>query len=54
MNRFLSLAVLVGALWAIDAYAFRGRYSNAVWEEVNQEAHMFNNSVQYFLRKISP
>ena len=26
MSRLLSLAVLVVALWAIDLYAFRGRY----------------------------
>jgi hypothetical protein len=46
MNRLLSLAALVFALWAIDAYAFHGRYLAAAGEEVNYYAKTFNNTVQ--------
>lgn len=54
MHRLLFLVVLIGALWAIDTYALHGRYSHAVWEEVNYQAEIFDDEVQGFVRKISP
>jgi hypothetical protein len=46
MSRLLSLAVLVVALWAIDLYAFHGRYSAATREELNYYAKTLNDGVQ--------
>jgi hypothetical protein len=54
MRRLLSLAVLVGALWAIDSYAFRGRYQAAALEEINYYARTLNNGVQGFVSRIQP
>ena len=54
MGRLLSLAVLVGALWAIDLYAFHGRYQAAALEEVDYYAQTFNNGVQRFVSRIRP
>jgi hypothetical protein len=31
----LALAIVVGALWALDLYAFDGRHSQAAWQEAN-------------------
>ena len=52
MQRFLFLAVVIGALWALDTYAFQGRYSRALWEEANHQVQMFNNGVQSFVNKV--
>jgi hypothetical protein len=54
MNRVLFVVVLIGALWGIDTYALHGRYSNAVWEETNYQARIFNDGVRSFVRKIGP
>jgi hypothetical protein len=54
MRRLLSLAVLVGILWAIDSYAFRGRYQAAALEEVNYYAQTLNDGVQRFVSRIRP
>ena len=50
----LSLAVLVVALWAIDSYAFHGRYRAAALEDINYYAQTFNNGVQSFVNRIRP
>ena len=39
----------VVALWAIDAYAFNGRYSQIVWQEINYQGHQFRNNVDRML-----
>jgi len=54
MSRLLSLAVLVAALWAIDSYAFHGRYQAAALEEVNYYAQTLNDGVQKFVSRIRP
>ena len=54
MNRLLFLAALVGVLWVYDAYAFHGRYSNALWEQAYYQAQRFNDGVWGYVRKISP
>ena len=54
MGRLLSLAVLVGALWAIDSYAFHGRYQAAALEEVDYYAQTLNDEVQRFVSRIRP
>jgi len=54
MRRLLSLAVLVFALWAIDAYAFNGRYWAAAGEEVNYYAKILNDTVQGLTNRLRP
>jgi hypothetical protein len=54
MSRLLSLAVLIVALWAIDSYAFHGRYRAAALEDINYYAQTFNNGVQSFVSRIRP
>jgi hypothetical protein len=54
MSRLLSLAIIVFALWAIDSYAFHGRYWAAAGEELNYYAKTLNDGVQNFTRRIRP
>jgi hypothetical protein len=54
MRRLLSLAVLIVVLWAIDSYAFHGRYRAAALEDINYYAQTFNNGVQSFVSRIRP
>jgi len=54
MSRLLALAVLVVALWAIDSYAFHGRYWAAAGEEMNYYAKTLNNGVQGLMNRLHP
>ena len=54
MRLLLSLAVLVGILWAIDSYAFHGRYQAAALEEINYYTQTLNGGVQRFVRRFRP
>jgi hypothetical protein len=54
MRRLLSLAALVVALWAIDSYAFHGRYQAAILQDINYYAQTWNGAVQRFLKEFSP
>ena len=54
MSRLLSLAVLIFALWAIDSYAFHGRYWAAASEDANYYAKTLNDGVQNFVSRIRP
>jgi hypothetical protein len=51
MRGFVALAIVVGALWALDLYAFHGRYSQAAWQETNYQGQKFSYQVQYHLKK---
>ena len=52
MSRLLSLAVLVVALWAIDSYAFHGRYWAAASEDINYYAKTLNDGVQGLVNRL--
>jgi hypothetical protein len=54
MNRILWLAALVVALWAVDSYAFNGRYRAAALEDANHYARTLNDGVQGLLKRLSP
>ena len=43
MRRLLTLAALVLAFWAIDSYAFDGRYWAAATEELNYYGRTLND-----------
>ena len=53
MSRLLSLAVfLMCTLWAIDAYAFNGRYWAAASEDANYYAKTLNDGVQGMMNRL--
>jgi len=52
MRSFLMLILLIGALWAIDAIAFGGEYSTAIWQEANYQGQKLNYELQYTFRKL--
>jgi hypothetical protein len=54
MRRLLLLAALILALWAIDSYAFHGRYRAAVLEDVNYYAQTLNDGVHRFVNRVHP
>jgi hypothetical protein len=54
MGRLLSLAALGVALWAIDSYAFHGRYQTAASEDINYYVGTLNHGVQRFVSRIRP
>jgi hypothetical protein len=50
MRSFLILIVLIGALAAIDAIAYGGRYRTAVWQEANYQGQMVRYGIQNWLK----
>jgi hypothetical protein len=54
MRRILPLAALVFALWAIDSYAFNGRYRAAAGEEMDYYAKILNDGVQGLMNRLRP
>jgi hypothetical protein len=54
MGRLLSLAALIFALWAIDSYAFNGRYLASATEELNYFGRTLNDGVQGMMKRLRP
>jgi hypothetical protein len=54
MSRLLSLATLIFALWAIDSYAFNGRYRAAAGDEMNYYVKSLNDGVQGMMNRLRP
>jgi hypothetical protein len=54
MRRLLSMAVLIFAHWAIDSYAFQGRYRSAALEDFNYYAKTLNDGVQGLMKRLNP
>ena len=54
MRRLLFLAAIVFALWAINSYAFQGRYRAVALEDINYYAQTFDDGVQRFVGRIRP
>jgi hypothetical protein len=51
MRGFVALVIVAGVLWALDLYAFQGRYSRAAWQEANYQGQKLSDQVQYHLKK---
>ena len=45
MRVLLTLAILIGALWAFDAYEYDGYYREAVLYQFNQTVDNFGRSM---------
>ena len=52
MRVLLFVAAPIAAVWALDAVAFEGQYSQATWREAVYRGNQFNSEMRYFLRKI--
>jgi hypothetical protein len=52
MGHFLKMIVFIGALWAIDAITFGGRYSAAVWEEATDQGQQVRYQVDLLVSKV--
>jgi lysylphosphatidylglycerol synthetase-like protein (DUF2156 family) len=49
--RILGLLVFcAAALWLGDVMYYNGRYSNQVWQELNQQAQKANSEVRRWVR----
>ena len=44
------LAFCAGALWLGDWMFYNGRYTNQVWQELNQQAQNANQEVRRWVR----
>jgi hypothetical protein len=51
MRGFFLLVLVVGALWAVDEYAFDGRYSQAAWLEAQSQGQQLRYNVRNWLNK---
>ena len=51
MRIIVVLAVSVGAFWAIDSFAFAGRYRATAWQEAKYQGQVFNYRVQSWLNR---
>jgi len=51
MRGFAIIAVVIGALWALDGYVFDGGHSQAVWEQANYLGQKFSYEVQRLLNR---
>ena len=54
MRRLLTLAALAFAFWAIDSYAFDGRYWAAAGEEVNYCVKILNDDLRGLMNRLRP
>ena len=51
MRGFLLLILVVGVFWALDMYAFDGRYSQAARREAQSQGQQFQYEVRQWLNK---
>ena len=51
MRGFLILLAAIGCPWAVDVFAFDGRYSEAVLQEANFQSQRLYYEVERWLKK---
>jgi hypothetical protein len=52
MRGYVILTIsIIGALWALDAYKFDGRYSQDLLQQANDQGRNFSDGVQHWLNK---
>jgi nitrate reductase NapE component len=51
MRGFLLVGILLGALWAVDSFAFDGRYGRAVWAAAKVQGSKIRSEVNDFLKR---
>jgi hypothetical protein len=50
MRILLFVVFCVAALWLSDALFFKSKYSNEIWNEMNQEGLKINYEIQRWVR----
>ncbi len=53
MRLFVTLMVLISALWAVDTFIYGGRLSRTVWSEANYRGQMVRYEIAYWLRSLN-
>jgi hypothetical protein len=51
MRKFFILIFASAALWAIDMYAFNGRYSQIVWQDAQSQGQQLKSMMDGLLDK---
>jgi hypothetical protein len=51
MRHLVFLAIVAGALFAVDTFKFRGRYRAEIWQEVMYKSYTFNRDLEYRLKR---
>jgi hypothetical protein len=54
MRSFFVLILAIGALWAIDVFAFHGRYSQFIWQQAKFQGRQFEYQVNRTLDRFMP
>ncbi len=52
MRTVLSVVILLGTLWAIDAFAYGGQYGTALWYQAKHQGEVFQYEIAYWLRRL--
>jgi hypothetical protein len=50
MRILLFIVFCVAALWLSDVLFFESKYSNEIWNEMNQEARKINYEIQRWIK----
>ncbi len=53
MRLVLILMIVIGGLWAIDTFAYGGRYGRLLWSEAAHHGQLFRDEVAYRLRALN-
>ncbi len=53
MRLLLTLIIVIGGLWAIDTFAYGGRYGRLLWSEAAHRGQLFRDEVAYRLRGLN-
>jgi hypothetical protein len=53
MRLLLTLIVVIGGLWAIDTFAYGGRYGRLLWSEAAHRGQLVRDEVAYRLRGLN-
>jgi hypothetical protein len=53
MRRFVVLTAMIAGLWAVDAIAFHGQYSNALWHQATYQGQSFRYAIDRGLRRLN-
>ena len=50
--RAITILIVLGSLWAVDRFAFQGRYNDAIWHGAKYQGQHFSYEVKRWLDKI--
>ncbi len=53
MRLLLTSVIVIGGLWAVDMFAYKGRYGRLLWSEATYRGQILQNEVVYRLRGLN-